>query len=131
MDPITTAIVTALLAGAASGTTEAGKKAIIDAYEGLKGLFKKKYGQDSELVKAVNHLEDEPESKPLQAGLQKELESVTASKDFEVLETAQALLSALNQSQEKLDNIQQAHTMIGNIQGKNINVTQHISSSDK
>ena len=44
MDPVTTAIVVALAAGATSGVTEAGRKAIADAYEALKTLLKKKFG---------------------------------------------------------------------------------------
>jgi hypothetical protein len=44
MEPITTAIIAALTAGAASGLTEAAKKSISDAYSGLKTLIKKKFG---------------------------------------------------------------------------------------
>jgi hypothetical protein len=48
MDPITAAIVAAL----AAGLTEVGKNAVMDTYTGLKSLLKKKFGEDSKVVKA-------------------------------------------------------------------------------
>jgi predicted Ser/Thr protein kinase len=47
MDPITTAIVTAL-------ATNLGKDAIKDGYEALKAAIKKKFGDDSDVVDAVS-----------------------------------------------------------------------------
>ena len=43
MEPITTAILAALAAGAAGGATETGKEIIVDTYAALKALLKKKF----------------------------------------------------------------------------------------
>ena len=52
MDPITTAIVTAIAAVSSS--------AIKDSYSALKALLKKKFGEKNDLVEAVNKLEAKP-----------------------------------------------------------------------
>ncbi|MCB0000483.1 MAG: hypothetical protein KDE56_32175, partial [Anaerolineales bacterium] len=62
MDPITTTIVAALVAGVTAGVTEVGKKAIVDAYEGVKKVIKTKLGEGSELLKAIMGLEAKPDS---------------------------------------------------------------------
>ncbi len=95
MDPITTAIVAALAAGAASGVTEVGKKAIVDAYGGLKAVLKRKFGDDSKIVKAVTELEDEHDFKPNQDALAGRVEQSKANQDAEIVAAAQALLEQL------------------------------------
>ena len=62
MDPITTAIVAALSAGAISGITDTAKTAVNDGYNKLKSLLTKKHGAGSEVVQAINKLETKPES---------------------------------------------------------------------
>jgi hypothetical protein len=47
MEPVTTAILSALAAGAAAGATETGKKLVVDAYQGIKDLLSRKFGADS------------------------------------------------------------------------------------
>ncbi len=96
MDPITTAIVAALSAGATSGFTQAGQTAIIDAYNGLKALLAKKFGVDSEVVHAVNELEAKPEAAGRKAMLQTEVATVKAEQDQDVLHAAQALLQQIH-----------------------------------
>lgn len=76
MDPITTAIVAALTAGAVSGLTEASKTVITDAYQALKGLLTKKFGASSQVVQAVDHLEAKPTLTARQQGLQEEMVAV-------------------------------------------------------
>jgi len=65
LDPITTAIVAALAAGANSAAGDVAKKAIVDGYNGLKDVLKKKFGNDNSVTKAVDALESEPESQGL------------------------------------------------------------------
>ena len=84
MDPITTAIVAALGAGAISGLTEAGKIGITDAYQILKDLLAKKFGVWSQVALAVDHLEAKPDSTARQGGLQEEIITVHAEQDTEV-----------------------------------------------
>src|SRR5260370_7954256 len=92
MDPVTTAIVAALAAGAISAATEAGKKAVADAYEALKALLKKKFGHESELVKSVESLETKPDSTARKSLLQEEVTTAKADQDPDILLAAQALL---------------------------------------
>jgi len=92
MDPITAAIVAGIAAGAASGTTEAAKQAIVDGYNGLKGLIKRKFGDDNELVEAVDKLEKKPDSEPRKGMVQEAVADAKADQDEEILAAAQALL---------------------------------------
>jgi hypothetical protein len=95
MDPVTTAIVAALAAGVSGGATEVGKKVIVDAYQALKSIIKKKYGEDSDLAEAVADVEKKPESEARQAVLQEEVEATQAHQDSDVVKAAQALLDKL------------------------------------
>ncbi len=108
MDPITTAIVAALSAGAISGLTEASKTAIADAYTRLKTLLSKKFGGESDVVHAVNEVEAKPDSAGRKATLQEEVATVKADQDQEVLHAAQALLQLLQASPEGGQHVQTA-----------------------
>ena len=91
MDPITTAIVAALGAGALSGLSDASKTAISDAYARLKALLTKKFGTGSELVRAVSELEANPEADGRQTIVQEEMVASGAARDEELLAAANAL----------------------------------------
>jgi HetE-like protein len=108
MDPITTAIVAALSAGALSGLTEMSKTALTDAYARLKTLLTKKFGGESEVVHAVNGVEAKPDSAGRQATLQEEVAAAKADQDQEVLHAAQALLQLLQASAEGGQHMQTA-----------------------
>ncbi len=71
MDPITTAIVAAIL-------SELTKSAVKNSYDALKTALKKKFGSDSDLMDAVNKLEKKPDSEGRKATLQEEVETVKA-----------------------------------------------------
>ena len=49
MEPITVAIVAAVVAGAAAGAGKVAEKVIVDAYDGLKSLIKRKLGADNKV----------------------------------------------------------------------------------
>jgi len=103
MDPITTAIVAALtagIAGAASSATEVGKKVIVDAYDALKAALKKKFGDDGDLVEAVEALEKKPESTGRQTTVQEEVAAANVADDPELKQLAQALIEALQSTPE-------------------------------
>ena len=114
MDPITTAVVAALSAGIASGTTEAGKSAVVDAYKGLKQMIQKKFGKDNEIVKAVNNLEEKPDSQGRVTVLQEEVELSQAHKDSELLQVARHLIDMVKPHQAAMGrNVFQAERMQG------------------
>jgi len=108
MDPITTAIVAALAVGATSGVTEAGKQAIVDAYNRLKSLLQKKFGSESEVIKAVEGLEKKPDSPSRQGTLNEEVVAIYADQDSEILYVAQALLTLLKDQPSGKQHIQTA-----------------------
>ena len=95
MDPVTTAILAALAAGAISGVTEMSKTAITDAYQKLKGLLVNKFGATSKVVTAVDELEEEHDSKGRQLTLQEQIAKVKADQDQELVQAAQVLLREL------------------------------------
>ncbi len=89
MDPITTAIVAAL--------ANLSKDAIKEGYGALKAALKKKFGDESELVDAVNKLEKKPDSEARKAIVQEELESAKVNDDPEILKLAQDLDNKLKE----------------------------------
>jgi hypothetical protein len=92
MEPITfTAIVAALSAGVATGAGKVVENTLVDAYRGLKATLKRKFGDDSEVVKAVDTVEEEPESNWRQGMLKEKLERAGADQDPEVRQAAEQL----------------------------------------
>ena len=87
MDPITLAITSAL--------GNLGVQVINDAYQALKAALQAKYGLDSNLAKAVNALEDEPDFKPNQDALAERVMQVKAADDPQLQQLTQALIQAL------------------------------------
>jgi hypothetical protein len=94
-DAIANAIVAALSAGAATGATDAAKKAVVDAYEGLKSLIKTRFGNDSKTALAIDNLEMNPDSNGRRLTLGEELESTDAGADPALASAAQALLKLI------------------------------------
>jgi hypothetical protein len=94
-DIVANAIVAALSAGAVAGTTDTAKSAIADAYEGLKSLIKKKFGQDSDSADAIDNLEAKPDSDGRKKTLAEELEAVNPASDPELVSAAQSLLALI------------------------------------
>jgi hypothetical protein len=97
MDPVSTTILAALVAGVAAGVTDVGKKVINDAYEGLKSVIKKKFGADSELANAVANLEGKRDSKGRLATLEEEVAAEQADQDADVINAVNALKEKLAQ----------------------------------
>jgi hypothetical protein len=104
MDPITTALV----AAAAAGATEVGKKAIGDAYAGLKDLIRRKFGAKSEVAKAVEAVEAKPDSVGRKTTLEEELTAAKADQDQELVEAARRLLERIEAQPGGVQVIQQA-----------------------
>jgi len=90
MDPVTAAILAASAAGAAAGLSDVAKTTIADAYNGLKALLKRKFGEGSEVVKAVANVEADRDYQPVLEG---KVVKSGADRDADVLAAAQALLA--------------------------------------
>lgn len=107
MDTVTVAIIAALT----TGVNEVGKKLIVDSYAALKALIKKKFGDQSEVAKAIDNLEAKAESSNRQGTLQEEIVEAKADQDPDILRLAQELL---NQLKSQSDNIQHIQSVMGN-----------------
>jgi len=90
MDPITSAIVLGIAGNFATDAVKAG-------YKALKDVLGKKYGEDSDLVEAVNKLEQKPNSEARKATVQEEVESAKALHDSEIVQLAQQLLHVVKE----------------------------------
>jgi hypothetical protein len=97
MDPVTTAIIAAVEAGAHSAAGDVAKKALVDCYDGLKELLKKKFGGASDVAQAVDKLEGKPDAKGRRQTVQDELEAVNAGADADLCKAAQELQVLLDQ----------------------------------
>ena len=133
MDPITTAIVTALGAGAIGGLTEASKTALMDAYSRLKDLLANKFGASSDVVQAVGQLELKPASSGRKEMLAEEMAAVQAEQDEEILAQARYLLTLVHSQQVGLGKytIQNNATVQGQNIGDHQQITQHFGNSPK
>ena len=90
MDPITAAIL-AVLPALASDVVKSGVK---DAYEGLKAVIRRKWGDAAPISKAIAAVEEDPKSKAQAAVLEEKVGAVKATEDAEV---AQALHQLVEQ----------------------------------
>lgn len=108
MDPITVAIVAAIGIGTVSGATKIAEQTIVDAYNGLKVLFVKKFGQNSDVVKAVERLEEKPTSSGRRTTLSEEIVSAKAADDQDILVAANDLLDRIKQLPSGEQHIQDA-----------------------
>jgi hypothetical protein len=95
IDLVASAILSAISAGAASGATDTAKKAIADAYDGLKSLVKRKLGGNSDAAVALDKLEANPASEGRQKILGEELGFAKAASDPELASAAQSLLELI------------------------------------
>lgn len=97
MDPISAAIIAALVAGATTGLTETAKKAIDNIYEALKAKIKEKFGKDNDLTNAVSGVEAKPTSDGRKAILQEEVKAAKADHDQELLSLAKKVMETIQQ----------------------------------
>lgn len=123
MDPITLAIVAALVGGLAGGVAEG---AVGSAYEVLKDALKRKHGNDSKLVQAVNTLEGEPNFEPNRTALAGRVEQAKADKDEELLVLAQQLTAALEKTKAGQQAMAKFHIQAENSEIGNIGDNAHI-----
>jgi hypothetical protein len=91
MDPITAAIM-AVLPALASDVVKSGVK---DAYDGLKAVIQRKWGENAPISKAIAAVEQDPKSKAQAAVLEEKVEAVKAHEDTEVLQALQKLVEQM------------------------------------
>ena len=108
MEPITTAILSALAAGAAAGVTKVGTKLVVDGYDALKAALRARFGADSELAGAVAGLEKHPDSDGRKQTLHEEIVAAKADADPELVELARALLDQIESQPGGAQHIQNA-----------------------
>lgn len=109
MDPITTAILAAVAAGAVAGLTKTGEQAIIDAYTAIKDALARKFGADSKVVQAIKSVEEDQQSKGAPVVLQEQVAKVKADQDTELLKLAETLLDKIKAQPGGAQIIQQAN----------------------
>jgi hypothetical protein len=95
MDPVSTAILAAVTAGATAGAAKVGEQFVADAYAKLKELLGKKFGSKSNVVKAVKELEANPTSSARKEVVKEEVAAAKADQDQELLQIAQSLLKSI------------------------------------
>ncbi|MFS0518591.1 hypothetical protein ACEYW6_28385 [Nostoc sp. UIC 10607] len=128
MDPITTAIV--------AGVANLSKDVIKDGYNALKDALKKKFGDKSDIINAVEGLEKKPESEGRKATLLEEVEVAKVNDDLELLQLAQDLLTQLKEQPggqqiitQTVSNVKYAATS-GTSTASISNITEHEPSKD-
>jgi hypothetical protein len=118
MDPIITTAIVAALANLS-------KDVIKDSYDTLKIALKKKVGEKSDLIDAVEKLEKSPERDDRKATVKTELEIAKVNDDPEILKLAQDLLDKIKEQPggQEIINQTQTNTASGNTIGGDFNFT--------
>jgi hypothetical protein len=91
MEPITAAIL-AVLPALASDVVKEGVK---DAYDGLKAVIRRKWGDAAPISKAIAAVEEDPESKAQAAVLEEKVGAVKAAEDPEVATALHQLIEQM------------------------------------
>jgi len=94
MDPVTTALVAAFVAGGTAGLAKTGEKMVGDAYAALKQLVVAGYGSAARLLTSIADVEEKPDSAGRRALLAEELESAGALDDPDMIAAAEQVLQA-------------------------------------
>ena len=91
MEPISL-LLTAIVSGAAAALEPTTKQAVKDAYEGLKALIKRKWGEVS-----IEPVERDPKSVKRRDVLKEDLEKAGAAPDEQMMRQAQELIRAVKE----------------------------------
>jgi hypothetical protein len=95
MDVVANSIITALIAGAATGAKEVSGSLLVDSYKSIKGLLHRRFAKNPTVLGAVASLEEKPASPGRQATLKEELGAAQVDGDSDILAAAELLLSHL------------------------------------
>ena len=91
MDPITTTILAAL---GVMGS-EVIKSGVKDAYDNLKAVIRRKWGETAPISKAISAIEEDPSSKAQAAVLEEKVAAVRATNDAEVAQALHKLVEEM------------------------------------
>lgn len=108
MDPISAAIIAAVTAGLAQGAGDVAKQALVDGYKRLKGLLMERFGETSDVLKAVDGLETRADSAARRNVLVEEVQRSGADADEELAVVARDLLGRLQAEPALGATVQQA-----------------------
>jgi len=108
MDPISAAIIAAVTAGLVKGAGDVSQKVLVDAYEALKGLLTRRFGDRSEVAQAVQGFEARPESVARKELVVEEMRRSGAEQDPELLRAARDFLARLQENPGTRSSVQQA-----------------------
>jgi len=100
MDPVTTTLVSAFIAGAAKSAVNVGDQAVTDAYAALKNIVTSSYKHATELLRSIAGLEAKPDSPGRRETLAEELKTVNAVDDEKLVAAAEAVVAAAEKSPE-------------------------------
>ncbi|HEY8269337.1 MAG TPA: hypothetical protein VIG33_00490 [Pseudobdellovibrionaceae bacterium] len=108
MDPIITTAIVAALANLSNDV-------IKDSYDALKAGLKKMFGEESDLIDALDKLEKKPNSEARKATVQEEVEIAKVNDDPEILKLAKDLLDKIKEqpSGQEIINQTQNNTVSG------------------
>jgi hypothetical protein len=97
MDPVTTAIVAAVLAEADEDELleDDDKEEIVDAYDDLVVILEEEYASDSKLIEAIYQLEDEDTAAHRQT-VHQEVKIAQADRNPAIVQMAQTLLDTIS-----------------------------------
>jgi hypothetical protein len=98
MDPISAAIIAGASAGLTGAASDVVQQAVVDAYTLLKNLLKHTFGGDSDLVEAVEKVEQRPDSEGRQKMIQEEVEAANATANEEITKAAMVLVEMLEET---------------------------------
>ena len=91
MDPVTSAIM-AVIPDLAADTL---KDAVKSAYDGLKAVIHRKWGEAAPISKAIRAAEEDPTSTAQAAVVAEKVAATKADKDTDVIQALQSLVAAL------------------------------------
>ena len=123
MDPITAAILAALGTGALSSVSKLGQEAVLDAYDGLKKLIRRRFGDAGEVARAVDDLEAHPDSDARKAVVDETMRTANVAADPDIVSAANAVLESVRALPGGVDVIQSVSQTVTN--SKNVAQAAH------
>jgi hypothetical protein len=92
---VTTAILAAIEAGVRQGGTDIVANTIVDGYARLKDLLKRKFGNESDVINAIDKLEDTPDSPMRRRTVAEKVTVIPVAHDRESISAPEALLEQI------------------------------------
>lgn len=113
MNVITTAIISAIVAGIVTGAKDVSRQAITDLYNQLKEKIVKQTGENSEVIEAIKQVEKNPESGARQQILEEEITKQNLEQDQMIVALANQLIDVVGKQVDA-----KAMTTVQNILGQ-------------